>query len=994
MDILGSLGTLATNAKNVTLPGVFAALAFALLLWPPQPYDRIPTVIDNHIDVSQMRLDASELSNLKDDNGDSLGEYLKRSTPACTVKEGADSYKFLTIPGVRNRPAVAVKNQLILDDLDRTLFRCIEEEQALQGAEDQAIKNVNALIATRIAERDGINANYQKYILALSPLQGEFKEKLACKEDEIAELQAHALNFQRIQSERTRRVNQLQRLEGEITKRLADAGRLRPTQKFDDILSGLSSHIVGFLTLVFAWGLLFDPINRTVFSFFYDNGFDEAWDEVRPQRESPGEKALKKWTGKDQAKSTGSNGQDTKPKTKGMQATIERWRSEGPRATIKRWRSEFRPSLIIIIAFLIAALVIILVWKPGSSDGLNTATIICPTPVSKDQTITITATVIVPGTSEVPTGTVTFFGAANPSGPQELNSDGVATYEIKPADAASHTVTISAKYNGDPKKFQSSASVLVMEPVYPESQTQNSHPGNLKVKPKCAGFSTFDSDKSALLAQHMLDASLAPMPPTCVPAVPDLSTLPSPPLWGPLGKCFIVMVFAWVVAYFLPGVLKSVPKEPAGDPPPNDKQVKSFLAASLEGMQMPYTSDQDLARDLVGTLANDLIEKLKKLQNSSTPEQKLADDLVQKLATDLVNRLKPKKTDAPPSTSGQNPEGSQQTPSTSQQQPDDEKKTPTASEQKLAEDLVEKLIADLKKQSAMQHEREENPNLTPTSGEQDLANELVQQLAKTLVKSLAKEPVKPLTCEQKLAKLWKKISQPPYAIGQGLMLRSDFENLQNSYYSQSLISTGLMIPLFLLVFAVTFRPQFQLGGPMLYVLFGLGEGLLLVTGVDSRHKYFTELETLISSAFLKTCAANDKPATDQSDKSVLALIKKTIEDTQVLKLTPYVLDPEPPKPPGAKESSAKADSPKTDSPEADSTKAGQEDAQGAALSAERHRILKELSQKTNVRLRTRETPASPPATAPPQSPASGKPDTPSAGTTGKPEDPSGKPGPK
>ena len=50
MDLLGSLGTLVTNVKNITLPGIVAALAFAIVIWPPKPYDRIPTVIDNHLD--------------------------------------------------------------------------------------------------------------------------------------------------------------------------------------------------------------------------------------------------------------------------------------------------------------------------------------------------------------------------------------------------------------------------------------------------------------------------------------------------------------------------------------------------------------------------------------------------------------------------------------------------------------------------------------------------------------------------------------------------------------------------------------------------------------------------------------------------------------------------------------------------------------------------------------------------------------------------------
>jgi len=61
MDLLSSLGTLVSNLKNITLPGVFAAAAFALLLWPPRPYDRIPEVVPNHVDIAKVRLAAEEL---------------------------------------------------------------------------------------------------------------------------------------------------------------------------------------------------------------------------------------------------------------------------------------------------------------------------------------------------------------------------------------------------------------------------------------------------------------------------------------------------------------------------------------------------------------------------------------------------------------------------------------------------------------------------------------------------------------------------------------------------------------------------------------------------------------------------------------------------------------------------------------------------------------------------------------------------------------------
>jgi hypothetical protein len=50
----------------------------------------------------------------------------------------------------------------------------------------------------------------------------------------------------------------------------------------------------------------------------------------------------------------------------------------------------------------------------------------------------------------------------------------------------------------------------------------------------------------------------------------------------------------------------------------------------------------------------------------------------------------------------------------------------------------------------------------------------------TPIENLAADtPPPPLTCEQKLAKDWTKLSQPEYAIGQTLIARSDYETLQD-----------------------------------------------------------------------------------------------------------------------------------------------------------------------------------------------------------------------
>jgi len=166
---------------------------------------------------------------------------------------------------------------------------------------------------------------------------------------------------------------------------------------------------------------------------------------------------------------------------------------------------------------------------------------------------------------------------------------------------------------------------------------------------------------------------------------------------------------------------------------------------------------------------------------------------------------------------------------------------------------------------------------------------------------------KPLTCEQKLAKDWMKLSQPPYAIGQGLMLRSDFETLQNSYYSQSLISIGLILPLLLLVFALLVTPQFGLRGAPLYVILGLGEVLLLITGVDRRHKYVTELDGLIAGAFLKTCVQNDKKPADPTDKSVASQISDALKAAKIVQRTDLTIIPGDPSAPPPAPAPAKTD---------------------------------------------------------------------------------------
>jgi hypothetical protein len=1033
MDLLTPLQNLWSNVKNVTLPGVFAALAFVILLWPPPTYDRVPTVIDNHPDIAALRLEAGFFG---DESAD-YNVYLSRSTPACWVKEGSDSYRFLTIPTLRDRREVAVKNQLILDDIDRTLLKCVEEEQALMGIEDQAIINVNALITTRTAVRDGINTGYQKYVLSLSDdMAAAFKIRLDTAQDEIDELQAEALNLQRIQKERLRRVAELQRLDGEMKMRLADAGRLRPTQKFDDILSGLSNHILGFLTLVVGWGLLLDPLCRAIFSYMYEYYFDDAWDDVRPQRQSPGQAAYEEWN---------------------------------PQPDPINSNSALSWLAIAIIGFI--AVLVIWCWNPSESVPRTTAIVLCPsaTSVEPGKSITLHATVIAPGYSVVPTGMIKFFGdGANSPAEHKLDDRGEAIYETEPLK---ENKVLTATYEG-PATFQKSVSAPLMESI------RNPQPPPIEKSDaleKCGKPTTVKCRGNVQIQSPLPSQSQTQTyePVSCVSAIPDPKPqLPS--LTPVVSKCIIVTLLACGIAFFVPGVLrrnsklhgtrpsdeqrlsqdlvkklakqlaKQLKKDPNKATPEEQTWVDEFvreLAVALNkklGPDIPEdeqqalrenlewrleecltktlpTIDQEEARDLVqelliglahrgeiykralsdseAKLAEELLQKLVKgltTKTETSEEQQLADDVVQALARDLVKRLAedPRAPLTPEQTSAKNfvqelaedlvkklAEGLKTPPATSEVQGranafvqilatnlakklGQDKEAPTDAEQKLAEELLKKLAKDMKASPA-------------TSSEQKLANDLMQKLAKDMVKRLVHDSKK--TCEEKLARDWKKISQPSYAIGQGLMLRSDLDTLNATYYSLSLISTGLMFPLGLLVLAILITPQVGFGGSNFYVSLFLGELMLLITGVDLRHKYTTELEGLISGAYLKLCKQNEKSASDSNAKNVSSQIADALKAAKIMKETKLEVVPE---------NSGQKSSGGVTPPEDDKKKKKADDAGSKAEDAlKAAHILK----KTKLKIIPGDPPTAPtpPVSPPPTTPtAPASPTAPTASTGG------------
>jgi hypothetical protein len=342
-SVLSSLGTLISNIKSLTLPGLVAALGFAILLWPPQPIDVVTDVILNPryaiwpttksgltaLANTERRVKSdSRLKSEKDHPGlkpwgnndfgpvcwtrpgtatapppstqgqpaarqsNASGQTARPDTsggasdantsqaqPETVSKEGRERVLRQPQSLPENKP-VAVANQFDLERIQRQLQDCADKESALSGAEQSLITDITAEVSVLTNERDAIRDTYLGYEKSANPLRDLFLEKLRKKEDEIRDKQTEIHEAEQLQRERVRRGAELTHLASDITLRLGEPGRLRPLQKFDDFLASLGSHVIAFLTLAIAWSLLFEPINRAVFGWVYDRGFDDQLDYV------------------------------------------------------------------------------------------------------------------------------------------------------------------------------------------------------------------------------------------------------------------------------------------------------------------------------------------------------------------------------------------------------------------------------------------------------------------------------------------------------------------------------------------------------------------------------------------------------------------------------------------------------------------------------------------------------------------------------------------
>jgi hypothetical protein len=139
------------------------------------------------------------------------------------------------------------------------------------------------------------------------------------------------------------------------------------------------------------------------------------------------------------------------------------------------------------------------------------------------------------------------------------------------------------------------------------------------------------------------------------------------------------------------------------------------------------------------------------------------------------------------------------------------------------------------------------------------------------------------SCAQKLARDWHRVSQPAYAIGTSLMQRSDYKALQDEYYGQSVVSSSLLIPVWLLAIALLMSSQLGIPNSTIYIALIAVDVLLFLTAVDRRHKFLTEYENIISATYLTKCAAAAKKAAgDDGPPSVASQISTALKTAKIV----------------------------------------------------------------------------------------------------------------
>lgn len=241
----------------VSVPGILAAAAVAILLYPPVPKDIVPHV---HFLIGE------------NPSPNDLADQQKNGGAACSITyTQLNQTPASSMEALRDR---AIRNQLELDTQQSNLAKCIELETGMKGKEASENSQWSADIEVLKKDQADIQTAYQGYEKSNNPLRDQYRKKYDEADTRIKIVRDKILRNEQMIRARDLRLAKLARESNVIADRLKDPGRLRPRQAFDDFITGLANHMIALALLAIAVGVLMNPINRAILGPFYDFLFE------------------------------------------------------------------------------------------------------------------------------------------------------------------------------------------------------------------------------------------------------------------------------------------------------------------------------------------------------------------------------------------------------------------------------------------------------------------------------------------------------------------------------------------------------------------------------------------------------------------------------------------------------------------------------------------------------------------------------------------------
>ena len=280
ISLLSSLFSLPKMA-SVTLPGVFAAAALAYLLRPTPPRDEvlvfdIDPVVQSEFEGCSKVIKDTTFPPTQNDRA-AFAKCQPPAKPACKKADNPKTLEDTFSLAFHGRRKADRDNQKILEDQKQKLAQCMITEKSWQGVEKLKVDMANADIATLQARFTAAQQNLLDQLKTNSTLADNYRRELNRVQTEMDQKRADAIFYQQGANYRQSNLDELNRADAIISTRLAEPGRLRPAKVFDEYISGLVNHVVGFILLAIALGLVVNPISQAVTTSCFDTLFPEGF---------------------------------------------------------------------------------------------------------------------------------------------------------------------------------------------------------------------------------------------------------------------------------------------------------------------------------------------------------------------------------------------------------------------------------------------------------------------------------------------------------------------------------------------------------------------------------------------------------------------------------------------------------------------------------------------------------------------------------------------